>query len=511
MRTCDTLVIGAGPAGCVIASRLSEQPGHRVLLLEAGPDFGAVPEGAWPPEIVSANYSDTWFDWGYVSPMEGRPVWYKRGRVMGGSSSINAAGINWGLVSDYEDWAAQGNPGWGYQDLLPYFQRVERLRDSSGPDRGTNGMLEVTRTTGDSPYFQALRDSFTAAGMPEAVDVSGPHAPVGWGYGTRNTAADGSRVHAARAYIDPARDRDNLEILPGTVADRLEWSPGGTVQRVHVTRDSRPEVIEAGRVVLAAGSVGTALLLQRSGIGPADLLRRVLGDGPAIHDLPGVGRNLNDHFGLSLRYLGRADRLAGLKVEGARPGAARASINLRLPSLPDMAEFDLDIFCAQSVDPAGSGDHTLTFGCYLIHPESSGWLGITGPHPAAPPQIETGWAHPADVAAFRRGLEWLRDRIAEPGLAPWFERELTPGPDVTGAALEDWITRTAGLFHHCTGTARIGPDGDPLAVCDGAGRVRGFGNLVVGDASLFPSIPRGMIIMSVYAVAEKIAADLAGG
>ena len=295
----DTIVIGGGTAGCVLADRLSEDANHRVALIEAGPDFGHAEGGRWPAEIAMAGYVPTKFDWGYRAKLSGRPQPYTRGKVVGGSSAINATGINWGLRRDYDDWEKRGNPGWGFDGLLPFFQRAEQLINDP-PLRGKNGKVTVTRSQATSPYIDDVIHSYERAGVGWAEDSSGPDAAEGMGRGTRN-ALDGERFHSGRAYLDGARDRNNLTILADTEVDRLLWS-GGKVEAVAMLRDGDRIEASGDRIVLCGGAIGSPIVLQRSAIGDPVMLRRLIGPDAKIHELPGVGRNLHDHFGVRLQF-----------------------------------------------------------------------------------------------------------------------------------------------------------------------------------------------------------------
>lgn len=498
----DTIIVGGGTAGCVVASRLSEQPSHQTLLLEAGPDFGAVENGQWPEALRSATYTGTVgdYDWGLHAEVNGFEVPYLQGRVIGGSSTINATGINWGLPLDYDAWAARGLKGWDFDSLLPYFHRVESLQCSSGADplRGDSGMLPVMRA--EMPvdgWRHAMESALAAEGLP-AIDVAGPGAPVGYGNPSVNLR-DGMRVTSAEAYLDPARSRPNLTVRGTSMVRRLLWEAGEVTGVEIVDEHGEVASLRGGNVIVCAGAFGSPALLQRSGIGPADALRTVLGESAQIHNLPGVGRNLQDHYGTRMFHRG------GPQVAAMQPGFQ--AIAIRVPSRPDLSAYDLNLFMVLSWQ---DGEPVIRSSVFNIQPESRGSVLIRGGDTATALQIDTDFGRPGDIEVIASGVEWLRKLANTDSLQGWFGEESAPNPSTTEKDLRNWISGNLCLFHHAVGTCKMGTSEDAMAVTDAHGRVQGFSNLLVADASIMPSIPRGMINLTVYAVAEKIAAGLTG-
>jgi choline dehydrogenase len=502
MSQWDTIVVGGGTAGCVVASRLSEQPSHQTLLLEAGQDFGAVDAGGWPEALRSATYAGTSgdYDWGLQAQVNGSDVPYLQGRVIGGSSAINATGINWGLRCDYDAWAEQGLEGWDFDSLLPYFHRVECLQPSPGADplRGDDGMLPVMRASmpGDG-WRHAMESALSLEGLP-AIDVGGPSAPFGYGNPSVNLR-DGMRVTAAEAYLDPARERQNLTVQGDSTVRRLLWEAGNVSGVEVVDPHGTVTTLHAGQVVVCAGAFGSPSLLQRSGIGPEEDLRPILGESASIHDLPGVGRNLQDHYGTRVFHGG------GPRAASMEPGFQATAIRMR--SRPDLSAYDLNLFLVLSWQ---HGQPVIRSSIFNIQPESRGRVMITGPGIDSAPHIDTGFGASGDIAALASGVEWLRDIVRKDTLYGWFGEENAPQTSIIGDELQTWIGENLCLFHHAVGTCKMGPPGDAMAVTDRHGRVNGFDNLLVADASAMPSIPRGMINLSVYALGEKIAAGLTG-
>lgn len=513
-RHVSTLIIGGGTAGCVLANRLSTDPDHQVALVEAGPDFGPADGGRWPDAIAFTPPPRTWpvlghHDWGYQAEMAGRSAPYFAGKVMGGSSATNMFGIAVGLRRDYDRWAALGNPGWGFDDLLPYFQRVERLENDPAPLRGHDGVLPVRRIPPDTALLEDLFAAAAEANLPAVADVTGPDALVGIGGPTRNVRGR-SRFHSAAAYLDPARARRNLTIVADAVVETLEWR-GDTATGAVVRTGETTTTISADRVVVSAGVLGSPLLLQRSGIGDPAHLRAILGQSARIHPLPGVGKNLHDHYGASLHHLLSTAGVERLFAGDPTDDLTGFSAILRVASDPALDAHDLDIHVTHPPFRIPVREfQQIRWRIFLVQPESEGSIAITAPAAGAPPRIETGFGGERDRAVIARAIGWARRLADHPRLASWIERETLPGPAVGASELPAWLGDHLECYFHPTGTCKMGPAADPAAVVDAGGKVHGFGNLFVADASIMPTIPRGMIALTVYAIAEKIADGLTG-
>lgn len=484
----DIAVVGGGAAGCVLAARLSERPGTRVLLVEAGPDYPN-PE-ALPPELRTGWRSAGTHDWGYTDEATGGVV--ARAKVVGGCSATNGTIALRGAPADYDGWARLGNPGWSFADVLPDFRRLENDLDFADDWHGQHGPIPIRRYEPKelTPVNAAAYEAMLEAGFPEVVDHNRPGA-VGVGAAPVNTIG-GVRMSAAATYLAAARDRENLTVLPDALVDRILIERGRAVG-VKLA-DSR--VIRAGRVVLAAGTYGSPAILLRSGIGPAHDLA-VLGL-PCRSHLPGVGANLQEHPGISVIW----------------PAATE---------FPDGPRFQV---VATRTDSDGTDDApwlqhvpaatpTLFWiSATVMRPRSRGRLRLVSLDPEAAPRIRINLLQdPADLAAMIRGVRSARQIAA---LSPL--RELAAGPEHwlgadldEGADLVDAVRRSVWTYHHACGTCAMGPDPDQGAVVSAQGQVYGVPNLWIADASIMPVIPSGNIHLPTLMLAEHLVPSIAAG
>jgi choline dehydrogenase len=498
-----TVIVGAGPAGAVLAARLAEA-GEDVLLLEAGPDYGPPDSGRWPERLLDPTLMPVEeVSWEYTSACRrGTPdMALQRAKVIGGCSSHNGAAAVWGHRSDYDAWAV-ANPGWSAAAVEPLFRIVnEQLRVHVPPRE------ELT------PYHQAVLDAATQAGYPAIPDLSSLDPEYGFAIGPVNIdPATKIRWNAAFAYLDPVRHLPNLRIAGDILVDKLTLD-GSRVTGLDVIGPAGPARIAAERVILAGGAYGSPLILLRSGIGPADELR-TLGIGPR-HDLPGVGRGLQDHPAIGVHYQPKPETVAALDAFVAAGGLPREEGTIGLARSSRCAgPYDLHLYPIASRPFAGK-PWRCHISAAVMAPRSRGTIGLNPANPTdpeAPPIIDTNYfSDPEgyDLAALADAFLLCRELGAQPALAALFAGELAPGPAVSSRAqIEDWILAHASHDYHPAGTCRMGPATDPTAVVDATGRVHGLDNLLVADAAIMPFVTLANTNLPVFVGAEKIARDV---
>lgn len=496
----DYVIVGAGSAGSVIAARLSEDPGIRVLLLESGP-ADTRPEILAPP--AWPGLWGTEIDYSYNTVPQAGTIGlahnWPRGHTLGGSSSINAMVYLRGHPSDFDGWAQAGCSGWDYDSLLPHFRRMETVRDGDPHYRGMDGPMHPAPAAPEvaNPLSKVFLDAALAAGFPLTDDFNGPVAEgAGW---HDLSISGGVRQSTAAAYLHPARNRANLTVMTDTRAHKLRFV-GNRCVGVDVVQSGRELIVSAeAEVVVSAGAVDSPRLLLLSGIGPAVELGAA--GVSVIHDLPGVGRNLHDH------------PLCGVVYEAAQPiPAARtnhAETSLLWRSTTTLAGPDMQLMFIHV--PFHPPHLTAPLNSYTLAvatvPDARGSIRLAGPDPTTPPLIDPNYLGvESDVRRMIHGVEVAREVAAAAPFAPWRAREVLPGPDVTDeAALRDFVARGTGTYYHPVGTCAmgIGPD----AVVGPDLRVHGLTGLRVADASVMPRLVPVNTNAAAIMIGEK-AADL---
>ncbi|MEM7224142.1 MAG: GMC family oxidoreductase N-terminal domain-containing protein [Pseudomonadota bacterium] len=502
----DYVIVGAGSAGCVLAARLSEEESLSVCLVEAGgPALDpAIADPAMWPALQGRE-----IDWGFETTAQHhtaarRHAW-PRGRVIGGSSALNAMAHVRGHPRDFDSWAAAGCDGWGYADLMPYFIKSETSDRPGSPYHGYGGPITLMTPSEPHPITRCYMAAGESLGIPPTDEHNGP-CMLG---PTLNslTIVEGKRQSVADAYLTPALGRPNLEIRTGCLVDRVVMTGDGLCRGVEVLQDGQRQVIAAGRaVLLCGGTVGSPMVLARSGLGPASDLTAL---GIQVQaDLPGVGQNLHDHL-LSGGNLYRAKRpvpaskyqhsesLMYLEGDGDRRAPEMVLACVLAPVVTECFEA-----------PAPGKAYTIMFG--VTHPRSRGALRLVSADPTAAPVIDPNYlAEAYDRETYVRALERARAVGAAAALGDWRQAELLPGPGVRSEQeLTAFLAKAAFTHHHPVGTCRMGSD--ELAVVGSDLSVRGVQGLYVIDGSILPSIPTGPINAAIVAIAER-ASDLLRG
>lgn len=551
---CDVLIVGGGPAGCVLANRLSADPARRVTVLEAGPDRNArraivrVPLAmvtfmAPALAFLGGPRFMSWFETEPEPGLQGRRIALPRGRGTGGSTNVNGQIFIRGQREDFDGWRDRGNPGWGYDDLLPYFRKLERFELLADPRagrhlrlggrpvagqidpayHGTDGPLNVAPLRSVNPMCEVFLEAAAAAGLALNPDFNGARQA---GAGTYTfTQRGGERETAEGAYVDPIRNRPNLSIVADFTVTRVLME-GRRAVGVEGLSGSEARTIRAREVILSAGSFVSPHLLMLSGIGEAsDLARHGI---PVVHDLPGVGRNLQDHLDVTVEYKARsfapygvswkalprnalhvADwflRKRGLFASTTGEGGAFVS------TIPGETRPNIQLFfctgVANTQNARGFTGHGFLMHVCELRPGSLGRLRLKSGDPADKPSILYNFFRgESTMKPLRDGIRIARSIVAQSPFLQHLDAEVDPGPDVASdGALDAFIRERVGTLFHPVGTCAMGT-GDDAVVDPRSMRVHGVDGLRVVDASIMPAIVSGNTVAATYAIAEK-AADL---
>ena len=524
----DYVIVGAGSAGCVLANRLSADGRHKVALLEAGGSHRRF----WirTPIGYGRTFYDRRVNWMYLTEpdpgTDGRVSYWPRGKVLGGSSSINAMVYMRGQPGDFDDWAAMGNPGWGWHDVLPYFRRAEDYGPADDDYHGTGGPLHVADVSRElHPLCQVYLQACRELGFTPVRDLNGTDTECVGLYPI--TTRNGERESTATAYLDPARRRANLAVLTEAHATRVLFE-GRRAVGVEFQRDGRRQQLRArAEVILAAGAVNSPQLLQLSGVGAGALLREHGIE--VLQDQPNVGRNLQDHLGIDCLYRSRRPTLndelrpwwgklwAGMRYVLARRGPLALSVNQgggMVRTRADLERPNLQLyFSPVSYLKAPPGSRPLMnpdpypaflLGHSVCRPTSRGHLHIRSADPFAAPLIHPNYlATEQDRFEMLDGLRFLRRLAATPAFAALIESELKPGPALqSDEELEADIRARCGTVFHPVSTCTMGPD-PARSVVDPSLRVHGLERLRVIDASVFPAVTSANTNAPTIMVAEK--------
>jgi choline dehydrogenase len=494
----DTVVVGGGTAGCVVAARLAEA-GVDVLVLEAGPDYGPRGDPRWPADLLDGTRLPGSHDWGYDSGDQyDEVVTFNRARVVGGCSDVNGTTQTWGHRADYDGWESAGNPGWGTDELLPLFEiATTQMRVT------TYGAEQLT------PWQEAWYEAGPAVGLPQLPTLNDVDERHGVAPESVNVV-DGIRYNAAFAYLDPVRSLANLTVLGDALVDRVIVHAG---RARGVVMHHRGDVVEVGahRVVVAAGAYNSPTLLMRSGIGtPAELAALEI---PVVCAVDGVGKNLHDQPFVLMSWAG-TDRLHQRMDAARRLGWTPDEQVMAKASSPfERVGFDTHLL---PYSPTHLGDgKRWSAGAAALLPRSRGTLTLTSRDPEAKPIIDHRFLTDPDdhdTAVLVHGVMLLRELASKPGIAELVGAEVTPGCDVRSRAeIAAWIHRHPDNYWHPVGTLKMGPASDPTAVVDHRGQVHGVEGLHVADCAIMPVIPRATTAMPAVVIGERIARFLAEG
>ena len=492
----DTVVIGGGTAGAAVAGLLAERGDRSVLLLEAGPDYGSLAEGRWPSDLLDGRVLASTHDWSFTSAAaNGQPGHaLQRAKVIGGCSAHNGCIAIWGSREDYDGWATAGNDGWSTAEVLPYFKKAAArlcVRDFASE--------EVT------PFHGACLEAMVATGIPRSADLNDLDENVGAGLAPVNNR-NGIRWSTAFAYLDPVRNQGALTVVGDALVDKINLR-GSRAVSIDIIHEAEQLTIEAGQIFLCAGAYGSPAVLLRSGIGPAEESYKA-----GIHtqiDLPGVGRNLHDHPGVSMTHHGTPlfDSLMKDCIAAGKTVFTEQSLAKARSSRCNEA-FDLHVAPLTAAGPDVDGRWECSMYVANMAPRSRGRLTLRDSDPRSNPLIDTGYfTDPGvnDLAVLMDGLLLTREIAREQPLAALIGPELD---ETAGMVTAEDLRRNGLHYYHPVGTCKMGPASDPASVVDSTGKIHGVEGLHVVDASIMPTVPRANTNLPTLMVAERIVAAL---
>jgi choline dehydrogenase len=514
----DVVIIGGGAAGVVLASRLATNPQTSVLLLEAGPDY---PDPTQLPDDIKFGHTrfaealDSKHNWalrGTITEEQGE-IHVAQGKVIGGGSSINGQAMQRGFPEDFDAWAALGNDEWSYAKVLPYFRKSEHDLDIQDEYHGTDGPLPVRRRqAGPWPAIQqAFYDACVQAGFGTTMDTNGPH-PSGIGVSPSNNL-DGMRMSVAITHLQPMRHYLNLTVRGGVFVRKILIQDGKAVG-VEAESGGKVFTVEAERVVLSAGAIRSPQLLMLSGIGPTDQLQAF--GIPIIRELPGVGQNLWNHLSAQITFkvkdgialTAHADAVHFCLHYTSQGSSASNDMLLRTSPIIDERQERVPGFRTRYLNGDVPPERVARISCTLGLPDGAGYVRLASADPKVPPTFNYCYLqHPNDRRRVREGLRLAVRLLESEAYKDVAEYRIHPTDTILADddALDRWIRQTVGTARHVSGTCKMGPDTDPMAVVDQYCRVKGVQELWVADASVMPRIPRsGGAHATVVMIGERV-------
>jgi choline dehydrogenase len=521
----DVVIVGGGAAGSILASRLTENPNISVLLLEAGPDY---PDLAHLPDDIKfghtrfAEAEDSKHNWalrGTITEEQGE-IHVAQGKVIGGGSSINGQAMQRGFPEDFDSWAALGNDEWSYTKVLPYFRKSENDLDIRDDFHGTEGPMPVRRRQSEPwpPIQKAFRAACLQAGFGATEDTNGPN-PSGVGVCPTNNL-DGVRMSTAITYLSPARHRLNLTVRGGVFVRKILFQG---LKVVGVEAESGGEVfnVEADRVVLSAGAIKSPHLLMLSGIGPRDQLQPF--GIPTVHELPGVGQGLWNHLSAQVTYKVKDGISLAADLDAAHfslhytaPGSSAVNdMVLRTSPVVDERQERIPGRRTKYLTGGVPPEQVARISCTLGLPDGSGYVRLASADPAVQPSFNYCYLqHPNDKRRVREGVRLAVRLLESEAYQDVADYRIHPTDEILADddALDLWVRQTVGTARHVSGTCKMGPDADPMAVVDQYCRVKGVQGLWVADASVMPRIPRsGGAHATVVMIGERVVDWIASG